>query len=50
MNITKLITENIAPKGAKYIGLFDNNKKLIAKIPIPDSKIIPSNLEPNYSF
>ena len=50
MNITKLITENVAPETSKYIGLFDNNKNLIAKISIPDSKVISSNLEPNYSF
>lgn len=49
MNITKLISENIAPSSAQYIGLFDDNNQLIRKTPIPTSKIATSTA-PIYSF
>jgi hypothetical protein len=43
-----LIPQNIAPKGTKRIGVYNNNDELIYTIPL--GKLTPINKEKLYSF
>lgn len=45
---THFITHNIAPKGAKAIGVYNSEDKKVIEIPL--GRMTPFNIEPLYSF